>query len=186
MPILVYFGRPRDGKLWCTSLPIGILIAILAYFMEIVVFGGYLGIFFHILVCMYQGSMLWSQFRRFLTIFGKIFAVFLKKNNVMIIILHNFALSWVKSTNFFAKFFGENIFKNHNIGPRKGRRPWLDIGKWRKNVFLWDVGVSAAEYSKLTNGQDGEICWDSLKPKACKKKTRNGMEFAKNFPLMPS
>jgi hypothetical protein len=111
---------------------------------------------------------------------------FSKKNNVMIIILHNFALSWVKSTNFFAKFFGENIFKNHNIGPRKGRRPWLDIGKWRKNVFLWDVGVSAAEYSKLTNGQDGEICWDSLKPKACKKKTRNGMEFAKNFPLMPS
>jgi hypothetical protein len=36
----------------------------------------------------------------------------------MIQILHNLALFWVKNGNFFANFFGENIFKNHNIGPR--------------------------------------------------------------------
>jgi hypothetical protein len=27
-------------------------------------------------------------------------------------------LFWVKNANFFAKIFGKNIFKNHNIGPR--------------------------------------------------------------------
>jgi hypothetical protein len=29
----------------------------------------------------------------------------------MIKILHNLALFWVKNANFFAEFFGENIFK---------------------------------------------------------------------------
>jgi hypothetical protein len=37
----------------------------------------------------------------------------------MIEFLHNLALICVKNANFFAEFFGENIFKNHNIGPRK-------------------------------------------------------------------
>jgi hypothetical protein len=40
---------------------------------------------------------------------------FFSKTNVMIKILHNLALFRVKHENFFAEFFGENIFKNHNI-----------------------------------------------------------------------
>jgi hypothetical protein len=31
------------------------------------------------------------------------------KTNVMVKILHNLALFWVKNANFFAEFFGENI-----------------------------------------------------------------------------
>jgi hypothetical protein len=42
---------------------------------------------------------------------------FFSKTNVMMKILHNSALFWVKNANFFADFFGENIEKNHNIGP---------------------------------------------------------------------
>jgi hypothetical protein len=33
MSISVYFGRPWDEKFWCTSRPFGIFIAILVYFM---------------------------------------------------------------------------------------------------------------------------------------------------------
>jgi hypothetical protein len=40
----------------------------------------------------------------------------------MIKILHNSALFRVKNANFFAEFFGENILKNHNIGPRSQQR----------------------------------------------------------------
>jgi hypothetical protein len=36
---------------------------------------------------------------------------FFSKTNVVIKILHNFALFGVKNANFFAEFFGENIFK---------------------------------------------------------------------------
>jgi hypothetical protein len=36
---------------------------------------------------------------------------FLSKTNVMIKILHNLPLFWVKNANFFTKFFGENILK---------------------------------------------------------------------------
>jgi hypothetical protein len=50
------------------------------------------------------------NFLRFSTIFGKKLAFF-SKINVMIKILHNLALFWVKNVNFFAKFFGENILK---------------------------------------------------------------------------
>jgi hypothetical protein len=60
-----------------------------------------------------------------ITIFGdfpqfseKKLAFFLK-TNVMINLFLNLALFWVKNANFFAKIFGENIFKNHNIGPRQ-------------------------------------------------------------------
>jgi hypothetical protein len=45
---------------------------------------------------------------------AKTLAIF-SKTNVMIKILDNLALFWVKNANFFAEFFGENIFKNHNI-----------------------------------------------------------------------
>jgi hypothetical protein len=34
---------------------------------------------------------------------------FFSKTNVMIKILHNLPLFWVKNANFFAEFFGENI-----------------------------------------------------------------------------
>jgi hypothetical protein len=46
---------------------------------------------------------------------------FFSKTNVVIKILHNLALFEVKNANFFAEFFGEKIFKNHNIGPFNGR-----------------------------------------------------------------
>jgi hypothetical protein len=42
---------------------------------------------------------------------------FFSKTNVMIKILHNLALFRVKNANFFAEIFGENISKNHNVGP---------------------------------------------------------------------
>jgi hypothetical protein len=38
----------------------------------------------------------------------------------MIKLLHTLALFWVKNTNSFAKYIGENILKNHNIGLRLG------------------------------------------------------------------
>jgi hypothetical protein len=53
---------------------------------------------------------------RFLTIFDEKMAFFLKPM-LWSKIFHNLALFWVKNANFFAEFFGENIFKNHNIGP---------------------------------------------------------------------
>jgi hypothetical protein len=49
----------------------------------------------------------------------------------MIKILHYLALFRVKNANSFAKFFGENIFKNHNIGPRTvdSDTPWDETGE---------------------------------------------------------
>jgi hypothetical protein len=50
-----------------------------------------------------------------ITIFGDFWQfsakklAFFSKTNVMINILHNLALFWVKNANFFAEFFGENI-----------------------------------------------------------------------------
>jgi hypothetical protein len=48
------------------------------------------------------------NFLRFLTVFGEKNGVFLK-NNVMIKILQNLALFWVKNANIFAEKFGKNI-----------------------------------------------------------------------------
>jgi hypothetical protein len=67
----------------------------------------------------------------------------------MIKILHNLALFWVENANFFAEFFGENILKKHNIGPRGCfGSPGVDVkirilrdlnlGKWR---FLTNVRI---------------------------------------------
>jgi hypothetical protein len=54
------------------------------------------------------------NFLRFLTIFCEKIGVFLKKQ-----CYDQFFISFVFSQKrqFFAEFFGENIFKNHNIGP---------------------------------------------------------------------
>jgi hypothetical protein len=43
---------------------------------------------------------------------------FFSKPNVMINVLHNFALFRVKNAHFFSDCFCETILKNHNIGPR--------------------------------------------------------------------
>jgi hypothetical protein len=43
---------------------------------------------------------------------------FSSKTNVMIKILHNLALFWVKNTNFFRRKIRQKYLKNHNIGPR--------------------------------------------------------------------
>jgi hypothetical protein len=58
--------------------------------------------------------MLWGRCydHNFLPIFGEILAYFLK-TNVMINCFQNLTVVWAKN----AKFFGKNIFKNHNIGP---------------------------------------------------------------------
>jgi hypothetical protein len=48
---------------------------------------------------------------------------FFSKTNVRIKFLHNLALFRVEMLNFFVEFFGENILKNHNIGPWKSRSP---------------------------------------------------------------
>jgi hypothetical protein len=66
-----------------------------------------------------QGSTLWydHNFLRFLTIFGEKLAFF-SKTNVMIKILHNLALFFVKHANFFRRIFWRKYLNNHNIGPR--------------------------------------------------------------------
>jgi hypothetical protein len=56
------------------------------------------------------------NFLRFLPIFCEKLAFF-SKTNVNVTIFAETSSSWSKNANFFAKFFGENILKNHNIGP---------------------------------------------------------------------
>jgi hypothetical protein len=42
---------------------------------------------------------------------------FFSKTNVMLNFFQKLAVVLAKNANIFAKFFGENILKNHNIGP---------------------------------------------------------------------
>jgi hypothetical protein len=58
--------------------------------------------------CGTKGRCYDHNFLRFLTIFGKKLPFF-SKTNVLIKLLHNLTLFWVKNANFFAEFFGENI-----------------------------------------------------------------------------
>jgi hypothetical protein len=46
----------------------------------------------------------------------------------MIIFLHKLTVFFVKNGNFFAEFFGKNIFKNNNIGP------WLEAD-WKSHYL---------------------------------------------------
>jgi hypothetical protein len=66
-----------------------------------------------------RGLMLWSQFSAIFDNFRRKKWRFSRKpmlwSKFCIIYI---ALFCVKKANFFAEFFGENIFKNHNIGPR--------------------------------------------------------------------
>jgi hypothetical protein len=63
------------------------------------------------------GPMLWSQFSAIFDNFRQKIGVFLKKQCYgKIFAQFSFALS--QKRQFFAEFFGENILKNHNIGPR--------------------------------------------------------------------
>jgi hypothetical protein len=45
---------------------------------------------------------------------------FFLNTNVMINLFSKFSFVLSQKRQFFAKFFGENILKNHNIGPRLG------------------------------------------------------------------
>jgi hypothetical protein len=56
------------------------------------------------------------KFLRISPIFGEKMAFF-SKTNVMIKILHNLALFWVKNANFFRWIFRRKYLKNHNISP---------------------------------------------------------------------
>jgi hypothetical protein len=54
--------------------------------------------------------------------------MFFSKTNVMIKILHNLALPWVKNAKFFAEIFGENIFKITTSvpgHPAPGHQSWI-------------------------------------------------------------
>jgi hypothetical protein len=53
--------------------------------------------------------MLWSQFSAIFDSFRRKKIGVFSKTNVMIKILHNLALFWVKNANFVAEKFGENI-----------------------------------------------------------------------------
>jgi hypothetical protein len=59
----------------------------------------------------------------------------------MINLNRNLALCRVKHANFFADFFGENISKNHNIGP------WvLEIAEsrlWSSQTILFFIHLSS-------------------------------------------
>jgi hypothetical protein len=67
-----------------------------------------------------QGSMLWSQFSANFRQFSAKKLAFFLKTIVMIKILHNLALLWVKNA-IFCWNFRRKYFKNHNIGPRVTR-----------------------------------------------------------------
>jgi hypothetical protein len=75
-----------------------------------------------------------------ITIFGDFWQfsakklAFFSKTNVMIKILYILALFWVKNAEFFAEFFGENILKNHNIGPWSGHPAVTDIIFWHSRL----------------------------------------------------
>jgi hypothetical protein len=51
---------------------------------------------------------------------------FFLNTNVMINFFQNFALFWVKNAKFFAKFFGENIFKIITSVP-----DWASVYFWQ-------------------------------------------------------
>jgi hypothetical protein len=72
--------------------------------------------------------------------------VFFSETNVMIKILHNLALFWVKNTIFSAEFFWQKYFKNHNIGPWNS----YDRAKLRLYIrgrFLKQLSVSESDLS---------------------------------------
>jgi hypothetical protein len=75
-----------------------------------------------------RGLMFWSQFSAIFDTFRQKKLAFFWKTNVMIKILLNLALFWVKNANLFADFFRRKYFKNHNIGPRLTRGRFLK--KW--------------------------------------------------------
>jgi hypothetical protein len=92
---------------------VGLAIEDIAIFYDPLVYLRPFGIFYGHLV--YLTSAFWGRcydhnFLQFFPIFGKKLAFFLN-TNIMIKLFQNFALFSVKNENFFAKFFGENIFK---------------------------------------------------------------------------
>jgi hypothetical protein len=82
------------------------------------------------------------NFLRFPPIFGKKWR-FSKIPMFWSTFFQNLALFWVKNANFFAKFFGENILKNHNIGPWKWVKKLApnSIKRAKKNLIDF-LGVS--------------------------------------------
>jgi hypothetical protein len=81
-----------------------------------------------------------------LTIFREKIGVFLKKNNVLIKTLHNLALFRVKNANFFAEFFGKNIFKIITSVP--GKKCSSVSGMLRQSVeSLWSGKVALKDFN---------------------------------------
>jgi hypothetical protein len=63
--------------------------------------------------------------------------VFFSKTNVMIKILHNLPLFWVKNGNFFRWIFRRKYFKIHNIGPRKNLSQKEEMKCFRNRSFFY-------------------------------------------------
>jgi hypothetical protein len=78
------------------------------------------------------GSMLWSQFSAIFANFRRKKLAFFSKTNVMIKILHNLPMFWVKNANF-CNFFGENILKIVTSYPEMGYMMALNSG-----LFPWN------------------------------------------------
>jgi hypothetical protein len=66
---------------------------------------------------------------------------FFSKTNVMIKILHNLALFWVKNANFFADFFRRKYFKNRNICPGLADFSLVQRTKMGKNYNIYWMAV---------------------------------------------
>jgi hypothetical protein len=136
-----------------------------------------------------QGSMLWSQFWRFLPIFGENVVVFLKNLWYDSFFLQNFAVFCrYKKRHFFAKFCGENIFKIITLVPG---HPFGRSVKWmstkERTEYIWTLCTYVCMYVYSYTGckyrQENiryilpglpDYYWSMIpKPEKCTKWTQN-------------
>jgi hypothetical protein len=95
-----------------------------------------------------------TNFCDFSQFLSKKLAFFLN-TNVVINFFQKFAMFWVKNANFLAKFFGENTFKKHNIGPWSNlpsRKYSAPICARLPNYFVY----SAISYYRFLNTHPSE------------------------------
>jgi hypothetical protein len=92
-----------------------------------------------------QGSMLWSKFSPIFTNFRRKNWLFSQKPMLWSQFLQKLAVVLAKNANNFAKFFGKNILKSHNIGPRCVRQKlpkmYLNQGDQNGRIFAQWVSI---------------------------------------------
>jgi hypothetical protein len=93
----------------------------------------------------FQGSMLWSQFSAIFANFRRINWRFSQKPILWSQFLQKLAVVWAKNANIFAKFFVENILKNHNIVPRN------DVSRIKHEIFpqIFKVFFPTAHFGRV-------------------------------------